>query len=498
MTEFGAKQTEVAEKVRHNDNTTTRLNVFARDEEGGITLFVLVILVMLLVVGGMSVDFMRHEMMRADLQNALDRGVLAATNSNQFYDPDAEDSVDDQAQTVVEEYLRSRQFTNTDLDIRANVQQLAGGRSVNATADFPMDTIFLRLMGLNNIDVTAAAGALQAAPKQEITLVLDVSGSMGRAATGAPGSKLDQLKDAAQEFIDTILTAENGAQTAISIIPFSAQVALPRSMADLYNFNRFVDSTGAVNDFSSCFDYDSLEDDFDTTAMPMQPTVAYDQHHHFIERTRNGENVYGCPHIDNAILPFSSNAGELKAAIENLRLEHLTSTFMGTKWAAALLDPSSRPIMDARIAANKIDSDFADWPHEWDDPSVHKVTVIMTDGRNTTLREIKDHKYDDHPLAHWDQNRPENGDFRNKTGTNSGDQHLKEICDQLKPATSANTIANSTVYTIGFELEGQDTAIAALEDCATNLTTFYLVEGVEIAAAFQNIADDIVNLQLIN
>ena len=41
-------------------------------------------------------------------------------------------------------------------------------------------------------------------------------------------------------------------------------------------------------------------------------------------------------------------------------------------------------------------------------------------------------------------------------------------------------------------------AEAALGDCASSPATFYLVNGVEISTAFQNIADEIVNLRLMN
>ncbi len=52
--------------------------------------------------------------------------------------------------------------------------------------------------------------------------------------------------------------------------------------------------------------------------------------------------------------------------------------------------------------------------------------------------------------------------------------------------------------TIGFELAGQPKAEAALKDCASAPSTFYLVNGVEISTAFKNIADEIVNLKLTN
>ncbi|MEK6250012.1 MAG: pilus assembly protein TadG-related protein, partial [Planctomycetales bacterium] len=85
-------------QIRDERGTPKKLlSSFMQDEGGGITMFVLVLSVLLLVAGGMAVDFQRQEFARADLQNALDRGVLAATNSNQTYDTSGELTVDQQA-----------------------------------------------------------------------------------------------------------------------------------------------------------------------------------------------------------------------------------------------------------------------------------------------------------------------------------------------------------------------------------------------------------------
>ena len=73
-----------------------------------------------------------------------------------------------------------------------------------------------------------------------------------------------------------------------------------------------------------------------------------------------------------------------------------------------------------------------------------------------------------------------------------GDEKLSEICTATKAAQ------NTIVYTIGFEVSDNSSAQTALLDCATDLTTYYLVEGVEISTAFRNIADEITNLKLLN
>ena len=467
-------------QIRDERGTPKKLlSSFMQDEGGGITMFVLVMSVLLLVAGGMAVDFQRQEFARADLQNALDRGVLAATNSNQTYDTSGELTVDQQAAQLISDYIASRIDSSAAVDVSVAVTELSGGRAITASAAHPLNTIFLRMIGLSAFNVAVSSGAIQAAPKLEITLVLDVSGSMGWDSTSAPGTQLAQLKVAAKEFLDTILSADNAADTLITIVPFSQQVALPRPMADLYALNR-------THDYSSCFDYHSL--DFATTEMDTRDS--YDQGQHFIEVLSS----HGCPRASNAITPHSNDLTQLKDAIDALAAESYTATYMGMKWGAAMLDPTSRPVVNALIASNELSSNFAGWPHAWNDTSVRKITVVMSDGQNTKLNEIIDYYYNLRTPDYWDQNSPGSAKTAvvDNEQTGEGDDLLKTICNQAKVGV------NSTIYTIGFELDDQPEAAAAMLDCASSLTTHYLVNGVEISTAFKNIADDIVNLKLVN
>ena len=455
---------------------------FLRDERGGMTLFVLVFFILLMVAGGMAVDYQRHDLARADLQNALDRGILAATNSNQLYDPNGQLTIDEQAVEVIQDYMASRVDRSHSVDLVASVTQTTGGRAVVATASRPLNTIFLRMVGINQLDVNVQSGAIQSAPRLEIALVLDVSGSMGWDSTSAPGTKLDQLQIAAKNFIDTVLSADNQAQTLISIVPFSQQVNMPRAMADLYNIDR-------QHDYSSCIDFHEM--DFNTVVLPMNPATPYTQGQHF----RENNSDFGCPKSFNAITPFSNTAQTLKDAIDALAPESWTATYFGMKWGQHLLDTSSRPLVDAMIANGDLSAEFAGWPHAWNDTTVRKITVVMSDGQNTRLNEINDDDYDDQSPDWWNTNNPPPGtkvSIINSEATGEGDVLLKQICDQAKLGL------NATVYTIGFELAGQPVAQAALEDCSSSLTTHYLVEGVDITTAFQNIANEIVNLKLTN
>ena len=60
---------------------------FAKEEDGMITIFACFMILMMLMVGGIGVDMMRHEMERTRLQAVSDRAVLAAADLDQTLNP---------------------------------------------------------------------------------------------------------------------------------------------------------------------------------------------------------------------------------------------------------------------------------------------------------------------------------------------------------------------------------------------------------------------------
>ena len=67
-------------------------------------------MLLMLVAGGMAVDYQRHELVRSDLQDALDRGSLAAANQFQIYTDDPGNTLNDQARAVIYSYMKSRNY----------------------------------------------------------------------------------------------------------------------------------------------------------------------------------------------------------------------------------------------------------------------------------------------------------------------------------------------------------------------------------------------------
>ena len=151
---------------------------FKRDERGAFSIFMVGIFTTLILVAGAAIDYVRFEAVRSSIQYNLDRAVLAAASMRQTQDPE----------TVVLDYM-SKVETLSSFNVvidQANTSVTVTGRRVAASATANLSTYFLRIAGINTLDVNATSQASEIIPNIEISLVLDVSGSM-----------LDQLQQVA-------------------------------------------------------------------------------------------------------------------------------------------------------------------------------------------------------------------------------------------------------------------------------------------------------------
>jgi Flp pilus assembly protein TadG len=377
---------------------------FGREEDGALVVFSMFLLLAILLVTGLGLDLMRTETMRTRLQATLDRAVLAAASATQPRDPEQ----------VVRDYFAAAGLSDYLQDI--TVEERFGLRAVSATASADIPTSFIKLVGIDKFEAASAATAREYIAKLEISMVLDVSGSMGWR------NKLDQLKEAGSEFIETVFNASDAGATSVSIVPFASQV---NAGAELLSYLNVTDE----HDYSNCIDFDAA--DFESTALDpdaelqrsghFDPWSSY-QHgtsaRYFVCRTEPGTEI----------TPFSGDAHELIDAIEALSADGNTSAEIGMKWGVALLDPSLQPVVQEMIADGRLDAAFMERPVPYDEGRTLKVVVLMTDGENTTEYVLKD-EYREGPTDVWYD--PDSGRFsiwaqqRKKKGNNgwgNGDQ----------------------------------------------------------------------------
>ncbi len=217
----------------------------------------------------------------------------------------------------------------------------------------------------------------------EISLVLDVSGSMGS------NSKLVNLKDAAEDFIDSVYGSSADDSVSTTIVPYSTQVSAgPDILA-------YLDRSPVSHDNSHCLNFSTT--DYATTAI--STTAAVEQTLHFDPWTNENSSwrpnnslwQTPCPTASwTDIEAFSDDPVALKAYVNNFQATNWTSIEIGVKWGAALLDPAFRPVVNGMIAAGDVNAAFTDRPMSYDNAEGLKVMVVMTDGVNTEQYEMDD------------------------------------------------------------------------------------------------------------
>lgn len=437
------------------------------------TYFAFFLLFMMFLVGGIGVDLMQNEMERTRLQATVDRAVLAAADLDQTLEPEA----------VVADYFDKAGLT--DFLSTVTVDEGLNFRIVNARASTTSQTRFMSLVGVHDLPVPAVGTAEERISNVEISMVLDISGSMGS------NNKMDNLHDAAGVFIDTVIREETEDLISINLVPYTAQVNAGSTIFGVLD-------TDQRHNFSYCVDFE--EEDFDTTTLSF--TKTYEQMQHF-EAGWNWSYPIGnpgCPQQDfEEIMAFSQNNTALKNQVNQYRARANTAIHLGMKWGVAMLDPSFRPITQELGLNNEIDSAFSNRPAAYSDTETLKTIILMTDGVNVDTVRIQPWYYaqqshyvhwSNYPL-YWFLNNYRVGSWNNwrytKYTSTEADGFLDSICTAAKNQ-------GIVVWSVGFEVSNYSADV--MRNCASTPSHFFRVEGVEISDAFEAIAKQINQLRL--
>ena len=363
----------------HNEPTTTDITAFTprkspferafacargfvRNEEGTITVLTLFLFIIMITAAGLAIDTMRYEMKRAQIQSTLDSAVLAAAGA-----PFGTD-----ARAVIEDYFETAGMSQyLTPENEGDISGSANASRVTASASMTMDTYLMRLSGVDTLSTYGNSSAERRVPKLEISLVLDVSGSMGS------NSKLTNLKAAAKDFVTTIINGSDPGDTTISVVPFSWNVAPGEGIYDALTVNE-------SHDYSTCLRFAPT----DYTSAAINPATTYQQQIY--------SSVYGgfdslssgwrsCFNEDYAeILPYSMSISDLHTKIDSLVASGNTSGHLGMKWGAALLDPSFSTVSSSLRTNSLMDASLTNVPSNYNESETLKVIVMMGDGKNTT------------------------------------------------------------------------------------------------------------------
>lgn len=358
----------------------TGVRRFAQREDGTLAVFAMILFTLMIMMGGMAVDLMRYEQTRTTLQHTLDRSTLAAASLSQ----------DLNAIDVVNDYFEKAGL----LQYLTNVQVDEGINFKEVTADARADTepYFLHMLGINNFEAPGHSMAEQRVTNVEIALVLDVSGSMS-------GTKLTNLKTAAKEFVQTVLTSDSENRISITIVPYNAQVNLGPTLRAKYNAQHIhgVANVNCLEIPASMYASTGISR---TTPLSMTAYAdmdsSTDKVTEYVDQASTSKarmstaEPYCIASDKNIIRLPSNNVATLQSQINGLTAGGNTSIMLGMKWGVALLDPDARSMMSEFVTAGLIRTEFDGRPFDWDDHNSMKLIVLMTDGEHVSHTYVPD------------------------------------------------------------------------------------------------------------
>ncbi len=343
-----------------------RLARFRDEEDGSFVIVGLLLFLAIILVGGLSVDIMRHDYNRVMMQNTLDAAVLAAADRNQQLD----------AKAVVRDHFAKAGISDRLDDVK--VVTNFNSKIVTAEASTDVSTIFLPAVGIDRIPALVGGTAREDVGDIEVSMVLDVSGSMGS------NSRLKNLKKAAVDFVDRMIPTETDGtlrgKTSISIVPYAEQVNIGANV--LKHMNKVQQS----HDDSACVDFRST--DFSTPALDddsvIWQTARFDPWSTAYNSGDYRARRWGCrSDAASRALILGDDPAVLKAHINAMTDDGNTSSDIGLKWGAAFLDPGMEEVVDGLVDDKVVAAKFKGRPWDYDDTRV-KVIVLMTDGANTS------------------------------------------------------------------------------------------------------------------
>jgi Flp pilus assembly protein TadG len=450
-----------------------RVVEFAEDSSGDVVvLFGLMFAVSLMFVGA-AVDFGRWSNARSQTVAAVDAAVLAGGRALQTNGGNAADAIAVAAKYYAEASVNRIQVKNDTVTFKVT----DNGTSITAIGNASITTPFMGLAGVSDLPLLKKSGAESASASLgvgsnaginlEIAMMLDTSGSMAQSAGGG-SSKIADLKQAAQDLVKIVVWDDQSSYTSrVSLVPFSADVRIPGgwlskvqdpswpSQRTLGNGHGNNEDDGQTFKKTACVGERAGGDKHtDAAAGPGS----------YIMNAYTPDGQCGQKSTDNEVVAMSSDKNKLLQKIEKLSIGGGTAGHVGTAWAYYMLSPKWVSVVPHESAAVSFGA-----------PKTEKIAILMTDGEYNFT-------YDKDGI-------PTNYSQGNANGNSSAGQAIA-ICNQMKQS-------GIKVYTVGFDLGGNQTAINTLKTCATDPSKFYNAEdGAQLKSAFRDIALKVSQLHL--
>lgn len=448
----------------------------AQDRSGNVAIIFGFSVVALFGAIGGSIDYARWFSARNKMQTAMDSASLAGGRALQLT-TGSDYTVGVTAATAYFDKMKPANITGGTPTFAIT----EGGTVLRGTVDFAMPSPFLSLLGFQSIpgrivsETVIAAGG-NAGTNFEVSLMLDTTGSMD-------GQKIIDLRDAAKDLVDIVVWDDQSQYTSkVALAPFSQRVNVGEYLDRVTDVQTTKNFSGNTLKGVTCVTERTGPEAF-TDAKPVGNNTLTAVSGDTGSTAKNNQNNYsnsgtcmtsgwGATEIPT-IKPLSNDKVALKDHIGALPAAGSTAGSLGTAWAWYLLSPN----WDNVWSNDNRPAPYSDLTtlNSKGQPKLRKVAVLMTDGVYNTFGGVG-------------------------ADETSVSQKAVSLCTNMKAA-------GITVYTVGFQLDGNETAINTLRQCASrgeaetaaNTSYFFnAASGDELRASFRQIALALSTLRIRN
>jgi len=450
------------------DRPANLLSRFKRSESGNVAmLFGLMLMTMCLLIGG-SVDMGRWLNARDQTFSAMDAAVLAAGRALQTGTSQADAMA--LAKRVYDSNTKNRIKVIND-SVRFTVKD--DGATIATLGQVSVKTPFLGFANIESLPLFTEEELPEATTAQdryerfnrEVAVMLDVSGSMC-----SPCSKRDDMKVAAKDLVQILMknNATSEYKARVAVVPFSGDVRPAQSILSLVTDpaapTTVTKTTGSGRKTKSYTYTKSKCVGERTGTQKYTDAVAQSGAYVLPAYGDSSSNNYCDISTTATVLPLTLDKDAVIARINGLATGGGTAGHVGTAWAYYMLSPSWGSIVGT-----------ASRPANYGTEGLKKIAILMTDGEYNLVRDFQGVTVGD------------SGSGSSANGKTSAQQAV-EICTQMKN----NGIE---VYTVGFDLGGNSTAINTLSSCASSAAHAYLADnGEQLKQAFRDIAIKLTDL----
>ena len=479
--------------ARRDRGGLRRIARFGADRSGNIAIvWGLMGLVLMLAIGA-AIDVGRWLHARDQTVSAVNSAVLAGGRWLQTNSGDTGGAV----ATAQKFYSQN---VATRLPVTGDTIAFAvgdDGMSISATGTAYIQTPFLQIANIDKLPLItpsqanfsqsqlalggpgsgspgSGGGGSNSGKSLEISLMVDITGSMndGSGSGSTYTTKLQDLKAAATDLINVVIWADQSKYTSkMAIVPFSEDVRPPSSALTKARGNLSTSKTvsGTTYLLSDCVVERTGTQKY-TDAAPKSGQYVMG---HYTLKTGNATKGTCTVPSNAALVPLTSTKQTLLDKISGLTATGGTAGQLGTAWAWYTLSPNWASLWPSST------------PVAYGTDSVQKIAILMTDGEYNT-------QYDS------------NGISANYGSTTSCPQAANGCSTaQARSLCTAMKAKGITIYTVGFQLGGNQTAIDTLSQCASPPTNpldpvkFYNADdGDQLKQAFRDIALKLTSLYL--